>query len=169
MARGAVRALRIAIGPDAVPLDKPIRQRRARILNNQELHRTVLRAILPLPQPLVAGRDAMKYCALATMGFALAFGFPTASSFFVGMVAFSTVAPPAGNSGAEKPDERFGEMARITAGSVFRPATTKPGAPRSPSTRSRYSPADSSNFDVRPPDGRAPANMPIVLESRHAR
>jgi hypothetical protein len=34
----------------------------------------------------------MKYCALATMGFALAFGFPTASSFFVGMVAFSTAA-----------------------------------------------------------------------------
>jgi hypothetical protein len=61
----------------------------------------------------------MKYCALATMGFALAFGFPTASSFFVGMVAFSTAAQPtspAGNSGAEKPDERFGEMARITAG-----------------------------------------------------
>ena len=34
----------------------------------------------------------MKYCALATMGFALAFGVPTASSFFVGMVAFSTEA-----------------------------------------------------------------------------
>ena len=34
----------------------------------------------------------MKYRALATMGFALAFGVPTASSFFVGMVAFSTAA-----------------------------------------------------------------------------
>ena len=34
----------------------------------------------------------MKYRALATMGFALAFGLPTVSSFSVGMVAFSTAA-----------------------------------------------------------------------------
>ena len=34
----------------------------------------------------------MKYWALASMGFALAFGIPTASGFFVGMAAFSTTA-----------------------------------------------------------------------------